>query len=91
MAILVLSAVGERAKIDALESGADDCMTKPFGIAEFMARLRVALRVTRRSEEPAVVRTADFTLDLAAKRAPAWDRGSSPDRHRMADPGAPGR
>jgi two-component system, OmpR family, KDP operon response regulator KdpE len=68
--IIVLSArTAEDEKVAALDAGANDYMTKPFGIAEFMARLRVALRVTRRAEEPAVVQTADFTLDLAAKRA----------------------
>jgi len=70
MPIIVLSArIAEEAKVAALDAGANDYMTKPFGIAEFMARLRAALRVTRRTEEAAVVRTADFTLDLAARRA----------------------
>jgi two-component system KDP operon response regulator KdpE len=43
--IVVLSAAGdERAKVEALDSGADDYVTKPFGMAELEARLRVALR-----------------------------------------------
>ena len=45
MPILVLSAYGdERRKVEALDSGADDFVTKPFGMAELEARLRVALR-----------------------------------------------
>jgi two-component system, OmpR family, KDP operon response regulator KdpE len=44
-------------------------MTKPFGIAEFMARLRVALRARAAGEEGPVIETKDFTLDLAARRA----------------------
>ncbi|UPT62750.1 MAG: response regulator [Hyphomonadaceae bacterium JAD_PAG50586_4] len=44
-AILVLSALDEEArKVQALNLGADDFITKPFGVAEFMARVRVALR-----------------------------------------------
>jgi two-component system KDP operon response regulator KdpE len=42
---VVLSArVQERAKIDALDAGADDYVTKPFGVGELLARVRVALR-----------------------------------------------
>jgi two-component system, OmpR family, KDP operon response regulator KdpE len=52
MPIVVLSARGqERDKIAALDAGADDYVTKPFGIGELLARLRVALRHGRRSEE----------------------------------------
>lgn len=51
MPILVLSARGqESAKVDALDAGADDYLTKPFGFAELLARLRVALRHARRAE-----------------------------------------
>ena len=50
MPILVLSArVQERSKIDALDAGADDYITKPFGVGELLARVRVALRHLRRS------------------------------------------
>jgi two-component system KDP operon response regulator KdpE len=53
--IVVLSAYGdERRKVEALDSGADDFVTKPFGMAELEARLRVALRhATARGEEGA--------------------------------------
>ena len=67
--IIVLSARdGQAAKVEALDAGADDYVTKPFGMDELLARIRAALR--RAAPEPgaAVVRTADFTIDLAAKR-----------------------
>lgn len=68
--IIVLSArATEAEKVAALDAGANDYMTKPFGIAEFMARLRVALRVRSDAGQAPVIETADFTLDLPAKRA----------------------
>ena len=52
MPILVLSArAQERSKIDALDAGADDYVTKPFGVGELLARVRVALR---HATQPAV-------------------------------------
>ncbi len=70
--IIVLSARdGQADKVAALDAGADDYVTKPFGMAELLARIRAALRraeVTDPSVD-AVVRTSSFTLDLAAKRA----------------------
>jgi two-component system KDP operon response regulator KdpE len=66
--IIVLSARdAESEKVAALDAGADDYVTKPFGIDEFLARLRAALRrATPEVAEP-VVQTDDFTIDLAAK------------------------
>jgi len=70
--IIVLSARDSQAqKVRALDAGADDYVTKPFGMDELVARVRAALR---RADVPdlasgAVVMTAAFTLDLAAKRA----------------------
>jgi two-component system KDP operon response regulator KdpE len=58
----------ERAKVEALDAGADDYVTKPFGMDELLARMRAALRRATPGEEEAVVETADFTVDLAAKR-----------------------
>ena len=58
----------ERAKVEALDAGADDYVTKPFGMDELLARLRAALRRAAPGEEEAVVETADFSVDLAAKR-----------------------
>jgi two-component system KDP operon response regulator KdpE len=70
--ILVLSArETERAKVAALEAGADDYVTKPFGMAELIARVRAALRRGAPPEEEAVITTDDFTVDLTAKRITA--------------------
>jgi two-component system, OmpR family, KDP operon response regulator KdpE len=67
--IIVLSArAAEIQKVAALDAGANDYVTKPFGMAEFMARLRVALRNVRRGDEEPVVETEDFTIDLAAQQ-----------------------
>ncbi len=67
--IIVLSVrEGESDKVKALDAGADDYVTKPFGMDELLARLRAALRRAAPAEEEAVVETPDFTIDLAAKR-----------------------
>jgi two-component system, OmpR family, KDP operon response regulator KdpE len=62
--ILVLSAVGEeRDKVEALDAGADDYVTKPFGIDELLARLRAALRRAAGPGEP-VLQIGELTIDL---------------------------
>lgn len=67
--ILVLSARDdEHDKVAALDAGADDYVTKPFGMGELLARLRAALRRNLPGEEAAVVVTADFTIDLETRR-----------------------
>ena len=69
--ILVLSArVDSRDKVIALDAGADDYVTKPFGMDEFLARLRAAVRraAVPAADEPAIVETEAFTVDLAAKK-----------------------
>jgi two-component system KDP operon response regulator KdpE len=67
--IVVLSVRdGERDKVAALDAGADDYVTKPFGMDELMARLRAALRRATPAEEEPVIVTPDFTIDLGAKR-----------------------
>jgi two-component system, OmpR family, KDP operon response regulator KdpE len=67
--IIVLSVrEAERDKVAALDAGADDYVTKPFGMDELLARLRAALRRAAPAEEEAVLETPDFTVDLAAKR-----------------------
>ncbi len=70
MPIIVLSARHQEAeKIIALDAGADDYMTKPFGMGELLARLRAALRRAKPLEdEPPVIETPDFRIDLLAKR-----------------------
>ena len=69
--IIILSArTNEQEKIKALDAGADDYLTKPFGIGELMARIRVALRRTSR-EDPSsatVFEFGDVKVDLAARR-----------------------
>ena len=67
MPILVLSAVGEEEeKVRALEAGADDYVTKPFGARELVARLQAALRRSARvDDEPAIV-VDGLEIDLAA-------------------------
>jgi two-component system, OmpR family, KDP operon response regulator KdpE len=68
--IIVLSVWGaEHQKVAALDAGADDYVTKPFGMDELLARLRAAVRRAAPAEpdEP-VITTGDFTVDLAAKR-----------------------
>jgi two-component system KDP operon response regulator KdpE len=68
--IIVLSArSGQGDKVEALDAGADDFVTKPFGMDELLARLRAALRRTGESEPAPVVETDAFTVDLAAKQA----------------------
>ncbi len=69
--IIVLSArIDSADKVQALDAGADDYVTKPFGMDEFMARLRAAVRRAAAAAEPdePVVETDSFTVDLAAKK-----------------------
>jgi two-component system KDP operon response regulator KdpE len=70
MPVIVLSAVGEEAeKVRALEAGADDYVTKPFGTGELIARVRAALRRAGRGQpDEAVLRAEGLELDLAAHR-----------------------
>jgi two-component system KDP operon response regulator KdpE len=60
----------ERSKVQALDAGADDYVTKPFGMAELLARLRaVARRAPEGAPEPTEVVATDFRLDLPGHRA----------------------
>ena len=56
----------ERDKVEALDAGADDYVTKPFGMDELLARIRAALRRHQPTPEAPVVRTAAFEIDLTA-------------------------
>jgi len=69
--IILLTARGtETDKIIGLETGADDYITKPFSLGEFLARVRAALRRGRSTGEPAVELTSgDLRIDLIARRA----------------------
>ncbi|PXY26106.1 DNA-binding response regulator [Prauserella sp. PE36] len=69
--IIVLSARDDSTdKVQALDAGADDYVTKPFGMDELLARLRAAVRRSGLSaaDADAQVETASFTIDLAAKK-----------------------
>jgi two-component system, OmpR family, KDP operon response regulator KdpE len=67
--IIVLTAWGQESqKVAALDAGADDYVTKPFGMDELLARLRAAVRRASPAPEAPVVTTDDFTVDLADKR-----------------------
>ncbi len=65
--IIILSARGdEMNKVEALDAGANDYLTKPFGLAELFARIRAALRLSRTPADDPVVSLGALTIDLAA-------------------------
>ena len=69
--VIVLSARTDSAdKVAALDAGADDYITKPFGVPELLARLRAAVRraAAVAPDGTPVVETASFTVDLVAKK-----------------------
>jgi two-component system KDP operon response regulator KdpE len=67
--IIVLSARGQEIqKVEALDAGADDYVTKPFGMNELLARIRAATRRAAPSDDEPVVATDAFTIDLGAKQ-----------------------
>jgi two-component system KDP operon response regulator KdpE len=71
--IIILSVVGdERDKVAALDAGADDYVTKPFGIDELLARLRAAMRRVDASPEP-VIEVGELRVDL--EKSAVWMAG----------------
>ncbi|GAA2871652.1 response regulator [Paenarthrobacter ilicis] len=74
--IIVLSARhGSNDKVEALDAGADDYITKPFGLDELLARLRAALRRSAEDlDQATVVETPTFTVDLAKRKIMAAGR-----------------
>ena len=67
--VVVLSVRDREAdKVAALDAGADDYVTKPFGMDELLARLRASLRRASRGDEAVTVTTPAFAIDLGAKR-----------------------
>ena len=67
--IIVLSGRADSVdKVEALDAGADDYITKPFGVEELLARMRAAVRRTGTGDDAPRVRLGDLIVDLAAKR-----------------------
>jgi two-component system, OmpR family, KDP operon response regulator KdpE len=65
--IIILSARGdEMNKVEALDAGANDYLTKPFGLAELFARIRAALRLSRTPNDDPVMNVGPLSIDLAA-------------------------
>jgi len=60
-------------KVDALDAGADDYLTKPFGVDELMARLRAASRRVAPADTPSTVTFGQATVDLAARQVRVRD------------------
>lgn len=66
--VLILSVLGQETdKVAALDAGADDYLTKPFGSAELLARLRVLLRRQQASDELSVIHFGSVKVDLSAR------------------------
>ncbi|MGD0757307.1 MAG: response regulator transcription factor [Candidatus Sulfotelmatobacter sp.] len=75
--IIVLSVKGEeRIKVEALDAGADDYVTKPFGVRELLARVRAALRRAAAPAEPEspLIEAGDFRIDIATRSVRVRDR-----------------
>ena len=67
--ILILTARDqEKEKIDALDAGADDYITKPFSIGELLARMRVSIRRAAHTGDDPVIQCGDLAIDLAQRR-----------------------
>jgi two-component system KDP operon response regulator KdpE len=68
----------EKEKIEALDAGADDFLTMPVEVGELLARMRAALRQSRRMDQPGnepVFQTPDFKVDLAGRTVTAGEKG----------------
>jgi two-component system KDP operon response regulator KdpE len=88
--IIVLSGRADSAdKVEALDAGADDYVTKPFGMDELLARMRAAVRRTPAAELPPRLALGDLTVDLTAKRVTrnptGGTRARSEENGRVAD------
>ena len=95
--IIVLSGRADSTdKVAALDAGADDYVTKPFGIDELLARMRAAVRRTGAAEDIPRIELGDLTIDLSAKRiirraaaSPAVASASASPAASGAPPGSP--
>jgi two-component system, OmpR family, KDP operon response regulator KdpE len=92
--IVVLSGRADSAdKVEALDAGADDYVTKPFSMDELLARMRAAVRRAGAPDEQPRIRLGDLVVDLAAKRvehaAPAALSRTGPDAGTSDAAGAP--
>jgi two-component system KDP operon response regulator KdpE len=75
--IIVLSGRADSSdKVEALDAGADDYITKPFGVEELLARMRAAVRRTGSPEDLPRIRLGDLVVDLAAKRVTRQPAGA---------------
>ena len=83
--IIVLSVRGQdRSKVEALDAGADDYVTKPFSMNELLARIRAQLRRTPASEEqPSAITPGDFSIDLDARSGEGCRERSSSHAERI--------
>ena len=89
--VLMLTARDEvGARIEGLDSGADDYLTKPFDFGELLARLRAVIRRGQRPLRPTKIRVGPIELDTRGRRA--FRRGDALDPHgaRVCAPRAPG-
>jgi two-component system KDP operon response regulator KdpE len=78
--IVILSGRSDSSeKVDALDAGADDYVTKPFSVDELLARLRAVTRRSAPSEAMPVVQLGSTTVDLPARRVTALDGGQAHD------------
>src|SRR5256884_4467620 len=88
--IIVLSGRADSVdKVEALDAGADDYVTKPFGVEELLARMRAAVRRTGTPEDLPRIRLGDLLVDLAAKRV--IRQAPVPARGHAAGPAPPRR
>jgi two-component system KDP operon response regulator KdpE len=88
--IIVLSGRADSLdKVEALDAGADDYITKPFGVEELLARMRAAVRRTGTAADLPRIKLGDLIVDLAAKRVtrqaavPAGGHSARPDDIRL--------
>ena len=75
--IMVTAKEAEYDKVRGLEGGADDFITKPFGMMEFLARVKAVLRRTKKQEQPKEYHYKGLTVDMKSRKV--WENGRSVD------------